>query len=135
ENQIGGGPLDLLCLKAGVANREAATWLLNNVGIDIQPDRSQHKRVVATYDYRDAGGVLRYQAVRYQPKSFSQRRPDGSGGWINNMEGVQRLPAAIGLNLAPVAVKSVSDSHFDVWVGLFTVLIVGLVAVAAPGIW
>jgi xanthine/uracil permease len=43
--------------------------------------------------------------------------------------------AAIGLNLAPVAVKSVSGSQFDVWIGLFTVLIVGVIAVAAPGIW
>ena len=43
--------------------------------------------------------------------------------------------AAIGLNLAPVAVKSVSGSHFDTWIGLLTVLIVGLIAVAAPGMW
>jgi uracil-xanthine permease len=43
--------------------------------------------------------------------------------------------AAIGLNLAPVAVKSVSGSQFDVWIGLLTVLIVGVIAVAAPGIW
>ena len=43
--------------------------------------------------------------------------------------------AAIGLNLAPVAVKSVSDSQFDTWIGLLTVLIVGLIAVLAPGLW
>src|SRR5436305_374385 len=43
--------------------------------------------------------------------------------------------AAIGLNLAPVAVKSVSGSQFDAWIGLLTVLIIGLTAVAAPGIW
>ena len=43
--------------------------------------------------------------------------------------------AAIGLNLAPVAVKSVSGSQFDTWIALVTVLIIGLIAVAAPGIW
>jgi putative pyrimidine permease RutG len=43
--------------------------------------------------------------------------------------------AAIGVNLAPVAVKSVSGGPFDVWIGLLTVLIIGLIAVAAPGIW
>ena len=43
--------------------------------------------------------------------------------------------AAIGLNLAPVAVKSVSGSHFDTWIALITVLIVGVIAVAAPGSW
>jgi uracil-xanthine permease len=41
--------------------------------------------------------------------------------------------AAIGLNLAPLAVKAVSVSGFDTSVGLITVLMVGLVAVRAPG--
>jgi uracil-xanthine permease len=43
--------------------------------------------------------------------------------------------AAIGLNLAPVAVKAVSGSQFDTCIGLITVVIVGLVAVSAPGLW
>lgn len=38
-------------------------------------------RIVRTYDYFDAEGVLRYQVVRFEPKDFRQRRPDGSGGW------------------------------------------------------
>ncbi|MTJ80829.1 MAG: pyrimidine utilization transport protein G [Telmatospirillum sp.] len=41
--------------------------------------------------------------------------------------------AAIGLNLAPLAVKSISASGFDSAVGLFTVAAVGLCAVYAPG--
>ncbi|MGE0481269.1 MAG: hypothetical protein AB7Q17_12430 [Phycisphaerae bacterium] len=40
------------------------------------------RRVVATYDYRDASGAFLYQVVRSEPKSFRQRRPDGHGGWI-----------------------------------------------------
>jgi putative DNA primase/helicase len=49
---------------------------------------------VATYDYRDAQGVLRYQVTKHlEPtKTFRQRRPDGQGGWINNIKGVARLP-------------------------------------------
>jgi hypothetical protein len=43
------------------------------------------RRIVATYDYLDAEGVLRFQAVRYDPKDFRQRRPDGKGGWIWNL--------------------------------------------------
>ena len=43
--------------------------------------------------------------------------------------------AVIGLNLAPVAVKAVSGSQFDAWIGLVTVLIIGLIAAAAPGLW
>ncbi len=54
------------------------------------------RRIVATYDYRDEGGDLLYQVVRFQPKGFVQRRPDGAGGWTWNLQGVRlvlyRLP-------------------------------------------
>jgi putative pyrimidine permease RutG len=43
--------------------------------------------------------------------------------------------AVIGLNLAPVAVKAVSGSQFDAWIGLMTVLIIGLIAVSTTGLW
>src|SRR5512139_1614153 len=39
------------------------------------------RQIVATYDYRDEGGALLYQKVRYAPKDFRIRRPDGNGGW------------------------------------------------------
>jgi len=45
----------------------------------------------ATYDYRDADGVARFQKVRYpeghEPR-FRMRRPDGAGGWIWDTKGV-----------------------------------------------
>lgn len=43
-----------------------------------------------TYDYHDATGELRFQVVRNPGKRFSQRRPDGRGGWITNLDGVER---------------------------------------------
>ena len=43
------------------------------------------------------------------------------------------IVAAIGLNLAPIAVKGISASPTDTWIGLFTVLAVGAVAIYAPG--
>ena len=52
------------------------------------PDR----RVVAEYDYCDGDGKLLFQVVRYRPKDFRQRRPDGQSGWIWNMRGVQLVP-------------------------------------------
>ena len=42
--------------------------------------------------------------------------------------------AVIGLNLAPIAVKSVSGSTIDTWIGIGTILAVALVAVRAPGL-
>ena len=44
------------------------------------------------------------------------------------------IVAVIGLNLAPIAVQSVSGSTFDSWIGILTVLAVGLIAVMAPGL-
>jgi hypothetical protein len=49
---------------------------------------------VACYDYCGLDGALRYQVVRYAPKDFRQRRPDPDhpGGWVWNMDGVERVP-------------------------------------------
>lgn len=47
--------------------------------------------IVAEYDYRDENGNLLFQTVRYQPKDFKQRRPDGNGGWVYNLNGTRRV--------------------------------------------
>jgi hypothetical protein len=49
------------------------------------------KKCAARYDYQDEAGTLLYQVVRYEPKGFSQRRPNGEGGWINKLDGVRRV--------------------------------------------
>ena len=49
-------------------------------------------KIVAEYDYADENGTLLYQVVRNDPKDFRQRRPDGNGGWIWNLDGVRRVP-------------------------------------------
>jgi uracil-xanthine permease len=59
-------------------------------------------------------------------------------GWIERLMPpvvTGAVVAVIGLNLAPVAVKSVSDSQFDTAIGLLTTLITALIAVKAPGLW
>jgi hypothetical protein len=61
--------------------------------------QSRQKRIVQSYDYTDESGNLLYQKVRYQPKDFRCRVPDGKGGWGWTMNGVRRvlyqLPAVI----------------------------------------
>jgi putative DNA primase/helicase len=52
---------------------------------------SPQERIVATYDYTDERGALLFQDVRYEPKNFRFRRPDGNGGWIWNLDGVRRV--------------------------------------------
>jgi RecA-family ATPase/5S rRNA maturation endonuclease (ribonuclease M5) len=51
----------------------------------------QNGKIVATYDYTDNKGDLLYQVLRYEPKTFRQRRPDGKGGWIKNVKGCGRV--------------------------------------------
>ncbi|MFP6890172.1 MAG: toprim domain-containing protein, partial [Nitrospinota bacterium] len=43
------------------------------------------------YDYRDENGELLFQAVRFEPKLFRQRRPDGQGGWMWNLKDTRRV--------------------------------------------
>lgn len=52
---------------------------------------SPSRKMVATYDYRDATGALLFQVVRWQPKGFSQRRPDGDGSWIGKLQGIKKV--------------------------------------------
>jgi putative DNA primase/helicase len=49
-------------------------------------------RIVAAYDYRDADGTLVFQAVRFEPKSFRQRKPKLGGGWTWAVKGCKVVP-------------------------------------------
>jgi hypothetical protein len=68
-------------------NLKCKDFVLNNLGLEpFRPRQaaanSNQKSVVATYDYKDAVGKLVYQVVRYDPKDFKHRQPDGNGGWL-----------------------------------------------------
>ena len=49
------------------------------------------KRLVASYDYTDETGALLYQVLRYDPKDFRQRKPDGNGGWLWSIGDTRRV--------------------------------------------
>jgi archaellum biogenesis ATPase FlaH/predicted RNA-binding Zn-ribbon protein involved in translation (DUF1610 family) len=53
---------------------------------------NRKSKIVETYDYKDQSGNLIYQSVRFIPKSFRQRRPDGKGEWIWNLKGANQVP-------------------------------------------
>jgi hypothetical protein len=65
----------------------------------FERSRNGNRKIVGRYDYHDAEGTLLFQAIRFEPKDFRQRRPDGRGGWIWNLNGVRpvlyRLPEAL----------------------------------------
>jgi hypothetical protein len=56
------------------------------------------RREVAAYDYTDEAGKLLFQVVRFEPKDFRQRRPEGAG-WTwslgNTRRVLYRLPAVL----------------------------------------
>jgi putative DNA primase/helicase len=63
-----------------------------------RPERTPEQRIVATYDYDDECGNLLYQVLRYEPKNFKQRRPDGFGGWTwkkGERQVLYRLPEVL----------------------------------------
>jgi P4 family phage/plasmid primase-like protien len=80
-------------------------WVIREKGCDAAeairelgggPNGSEERRkLVKVYDYVDEAGELRHQTCRYEPgkngkrKDFSQRRPDGKGGWTWDLKGVE----------------------------------------------
>lgn len=93
EASIGGGVLDLIQHKSGRANGAAIEWLREKGLIAAAPEqeRPSGPKIVATYDYRDASGTRLFQVIRREPKDFRQRRPDGAGQWVYNLQGVTRV--------------------------------------------
>jgi KaiC/GvpD/RAD55 family RecA-like ATPase len=116
----------LIHCHAGCATED----VLNAIGLypsDLFVD-SNGKRIEAEYGYLDESGRLLFEVVRYNPKDFRQRRPDGKGGWIWNLEGVRRVL----YNLPEVArAKSVLivEGEKDVLMGSK----LGLTATCNPG--
>jgi putative DNA primase/helicase len=81
----------LLCCHAG-CSQEA---VLAALGIEARElfleAREDDRRIVALYDYTDEGANLLYQVVRFEPKDFRQRRPDGDNRWVWNLSGTRRV--------------------------------------------
>jgi hypothetical protein len=60
----------------------------------FRPDDDRNgnsRRIVETYPYVDEARTLLYEVVRYDPKDFRQRRPDGNGGWIWKLDDTRRV--------------------------------------------
>ncbi len=79
------------CARVDILRAVGLTWA------DVLPPRATNgtgKAFAAIYDYQDARGALCYQVLRVAgvPKSFVQRRPDGTGGWVWSTKGIQKMP-------------------------------------------
>jgi hypothetical protein len=104
----GSGHKPSLNLKAGdtqavvVRCHAGCDWkeILKALDITPAPSHNGKRRIVATYSYRDLDGREAFQKIRYEPKDFLQRWPDGQGGWLWKRPG----------NAPPVAAVPDSES-------------------------
>jgi hypothetical protein len=88
----GGNAWALAAFVAGMSpdDKPAVTSWLRERG--LLNDNSKDRRILATYPYTDERGELLFEVVRFEPKDFRQRRPDGNGGYVWDTKGVKRLP-------------------------------------------
>jgi len=100
EEGVGGGVLDMINKQTGITSRTGQlSWLENSGFRKVQPDTATKKPkavsksdIQTTYAYDDEKGQLLFEVVRFDPKDFRQRRPDGKGGWIWSIKDVRQIP-------------------------------------------
>ena len=80
-NAAGGDAIALIRFATGCEYKAAFDWLRSNGFETYLGERPATKREVRPYDYTAENGAPLYQVVRYEPKDFRQRRPNGKGGW------------------------------------------------------
>jgi hypothetical protein len=68
------------------------------------------RRIAKVYSYRSGENEVVHETIRYEPKGFSQRRPDGRGGHVWNLEGISTV-----LYRLPELLNSAEDDP-DGWV-------------------
>ena len=84
--------------------------LVKHYGLWIGDDGAERRngsglgREVERYPYLDETGKLLFEVIRFEPKTFRPRRPDGAGGWIWNLEGTERV-----LYRLPEVLKAAKD--------------------------
>lgn len=113
EAQQGGGVLDLITRETGKRGDEREHWIGERfpdvIVSERQPRKSNGKndagkqplgKEVAWYDYLDEAGALLFQVVRFEPKTFRQRRRARAddpawkvhNGWVWSARGTRQVP-------------------------------------------
>lgn len=98
----GGGVIDLVQRQRSTDRAGALAWLRERRHLEAPTSTRPRRHQVAAYDYRDEHGELFFQVVRFEPKDFRQRRPDGDG-WTWKIGGTRRVLFRLPEVLAAVA--------------------------------
>ncbi len=81
----------LHCFACCTTKEICAALGMTEADLFVKKGQKAKPKIVATYRYCDERGNLLYEAIRYFPKDFRQRRPDGKGGYVWNMKDVRRV--------------------------------------------
>jgi hypothetical protein len=93
----GGNGFHFFARTHALSDRRDFPKVLRGIASDFGiPWEEKERKLSRVYDYKDAAGKLVHQTLRYEPKEFKQRRPDGRGKWIWDLRNIQpvlyRLP-------------------------------------------
>jgi predicted P-loop ATPase/5S rRNA maturation endonuclease (ribonuclease M5) len=95
------GTVVLHCFAGCTTEAIVTTLGLTMRDLHTQTSAALKRRIIATYDYHDVHGHLLHQTVRYEPKTFRQRRPDPTqpGHYLWNLDTIDpvlyHLPAVV----------------------------------------
>jgi putative DNA primase/helicase len=67
-------------------------WASQGSAPGTSPTRSLRGELEVAYSYVDETGKLLFQACRYEPKVFRQRKPAGQGDWEYTIKDVRLVP-------------------------------------------
>lgn len=120
----------LAAFVAGVppSNKAAVVAWLTEQGLPTtngaKPAVRGSGRIVATYPYENESGHVLFEVVRFEPKDFRQRKPDGT----RNLDGVRRvlyrLPEVLRRNLVYIVEGEKDADHLRA---------IGITATCNPG--
>jgi KaiC/GvpD/RAD55 family RecA-like ATPase len=65
---------------------------MRDLFVDAATPSMTTPEIVQTYPYTAEDGTLLYESVRYVPKAFRQRRPNGRNGWIWKLDDPTATP-------------------------------------------
>lgn len=83
------------CRTADVVVALGLTWqelFEQNNNAEQPRARATKPEIVAVYDYVDEWAGALFEKVRYAPKDFRIRRPDGNGDWIWSLGDTRKVP-------------------------------------------
>ncbi|WP_456856616.1 AAA family ATPase [Bradyrhizobium sp. USDA 4501] len=120
ESKTGGGVLDLISRETGRDHKSAMQWMREHGYLEQrQKPNGAHPpqglgREVAHYVYTDENDEVLFQVVRFEPKTFRQRRrpqPDDppdkiKHGWVYAVRGIRHVPYRL-----PELMEAIANGH------------------------